>query len=319
METYLSKKRRDAETGQISFKMYGEHKLTLDDFLGFCDLYGSKKGKPITTVFQIDSELLWSYQATQFDYASREKKSDGKISLRTVRKRLASASRFVKWLEVGGAIDQLPKALKDKNYASVELPDPVPVFFTPDECRRLFVNASQRTKLYIALGLNCGYTQSDIASLTHGMVNWDSGIIDRKRHKTKVSQWHSLWPITLKLLSAEKTKGAKDELILRGENGNPLLTDKINSAKNVSGTDVIKLAFERVKKKLGMKDDRRGFAVFRKTGSNEIERWYPELTEHFLAHAEPGLKRHYVKRHYDELHLAIQRLDRDVFKLSECC
>jgi hypothetical protein len=66
-------------------------------------------------------------------------------------------------------LDALPKTLDE--YAAVSRDKPKPKFWTAEECQTLVAKASQRTKLYILLGLNAGYTQIDISSLRHDMID----------------------------------------------------------------------------------------------------------------------------------------------------
>ena len=106
-------------------------------------------------------------------------------------------------------LDRLPASLLRGDFARVELPAPKPVSWTLDEVKTLYAAAVQRTKLYVLLGLNCGYTQMDPATLTHEMVNWETGIIDRPRHKTSARQCHRLWPMKTRLGMSGDRRGFK--------------------------------------------------------------------------------------------------------------
>src|SRR5688572_32724772 len=64
-----------------------------------------------------------------------------------------------------------------------------------------FFNDPATTEIYTlslhdALPIYAGYTQSDISTLRHAHIDWQTGIITRPRHKTKGKQVHKLWPIT---------------------------------------------------------------------------------------------------------------------------
>jgi hypothetical protein len=75
-----------------------------------------------------------------------------------------------------------------------------------EEVEAMYAKATDRMKLYMLLALNGGFTQIDIATLTHGMIDWRTGIISRDRNKTSVPQGCKLWPNTLALLKQEATE-----------------------------------------------------------------------------------------------------------------
>ena len=135
-------------------------------------------------------------------------------------------------------IDNLPRCIK--KYNDITLPDPKPKFFTVKQVQTLYNDASPRLRLWILLGLNCGFTQTDISSLTPDMVDWESGIIARDRQKTGVDSQHKLWPLTLKMLREQAGSGP---LLLTTRGGQPLLQERIKEDGNPSKTDMIGRAF----------------------------------------------------------------------------
>jgi len=156
------------------------------------------------------------------------------------------------------------------------------------------------------------------------MVDWTSREIRRPRHKTvhrngnngAENQCHKLWPITVTLLKAEMTKGSGVDLMLLTNTGKPLFQGRIKPDGSLAVTNIVKLAFDRVKKKLKM-PCRRGLKSLRKSAANEIEKINPALTSLFLAHSDSRVAKHYVTRHYTELFEVIDRLDRDIYKLGD--
>ncbi|WP_207395162.1 tyrosine-type recombinase/integrase [Bremerella alba] len=306
LDAYLEMRKREAESGQVSVKTYSEHRQKLEDFRGFCNF------KNVELVDELDEAYLDVYRAYQLELINM-KKADGGISAVTAKKRLGTLKRFIEWAYERKHLDRLPRTIR--TYAKIRLPDPAPLFYTPEEVKAIWNKTTQRTHLYIALGLNCGYTQKDIATLTHEMIDWETGIVRRKRHKTlgrgksAALQVHKLWPITLELLKEETQ--SKTGLVLVGENGKPLYTESIKEDGNLSGTDVIRLAFNRAKKQAKIEDSR-GFKHFRKSAANEIEKRFqnaPHLSSLFLAHSEVSVKKHYVESHYDLLFEALDYLD----------
>jgi integrase len=187
------------------------------------------------------------------------------------------------------------------DYAKVALPPPTPQFYSTEEVKALFSAAIPRTQLYILLGLNLGYTQADIASLEHPMINWAQGIVTRIRHKTGQPQKAKLWPITAELLKQEMTDARKSNLVLLGKNDNPLIVETVNGKGNPIRLDTVRLAFKQLKAKL---KDNRGFKTFRKTGADAIAKQYqsaPHLVDLYLAHSDQGMRKHYANQYFDEL------------------
>ena len=92
---------------------------------------------------------------------------------------------FHRWLWRQKAIPTLPRTLdrKCRDLCISKLVASI-VVFTKEEVTSLLADASDRTKLYILLMLNCGMTQKDIADLQVSEVDWREGRIIRKRSKT---------------------------------------------------------------------------------------------------------------------------------------
>jgi integrase len=72
-------------------------------------------------------------------------------------------------------------------------------------------------------------------------------------------------------------------------------------------SDAIRNAFERLMDKVGI-NGHRGFYALRKTGATLIEKIDPAVTEMYLAHAEPGMKRAYAQRDWGRLAQALEAM-----------
>lgn len=318
IDEYLSARKNEADSGQISAKMYSEHRYCIDDFRAFA------KHSEVEKIEDASASLLASYRETQLQLTTL-KKSAGGVSPVTAKKRLQILKRFFEWLEDLEIIDRLPKVLGRK-FAAVKLPPPKPEVFTLDEIWKLWDVAPKRTKLYICLGLNCGYKQADISSLTHEMVDWSRGLILRQRHKTSAVQIHKLWPITLELLQREKSSGSREDFLLLTTNGTELKRETIKSDGSMSETNIVKLALDRAKRKLDLPITGKGFATFRSTAASEVEKINDTVTSAFLAHTETATKKHYVSTDFEhllksekyiQLFDVLEKLDTEVFKLGK--
>jgi hypothetical protein len=331
VNVYLEARRTLADSGQIAVCTYSSEKLRLATFLSFCHFLGKGQLSEVLT-----PDFLGSYRTTLLKAVGQ-----GQSSIVSAKNCLKTLKACCEWAYDEEILDSLPRRIK--SIASVKLPAPNPQSFTPDEVKALFQGANDRMKLFLLLGLNLGYTQVDIATLEHPMVDWTTGIVTRGRHKTGQPQQARLWPITLGLLREHATD-AKTGLVLLGENGNNLLADKIKADGNSTKTDSIRLAFGRLQDQLNMQAlrtsrpelftrvkgqeasktrkreihtalmalrDKRGFKVFRKTGADQIAQQFqdqPWLTDLYLAHSVKAMKKHYARQHFDELFKATDYL-----------
>lgn len=297
-DEYLRQRKNKAQAKKLSVKQYAQDKAKLNDFLGFALHHGK------TMVSEIDGPLLNFYRECQLTLTGHKAASE-RISGATARKRLQTILKVWRWAYQQEYFDKLPRVL-DSNYAKVEMNRPKPQFWTVDELVRIFEAASPRTKLYIALAANCGYTQAEISTLTWEMIDLETGQIIRDRPKTGQSQVHVLWPITLQMLRAESK--ADTGLCLTGQKGNNLLTQEIKADGNITHVDAIRLAFNRTLTKLGMLGSGKSFKHIRKTSAQAILAEFEDerLVDMFLAHSTKGAMRdHYTepvyKRYFESL------------------
>ena len=296
---YLDARIREKDAGNLSGASYASDVYRLERFKQHCEREHKSKLADIVT-----AEFLGEYRGKLLGQLAK-----GKASAVSVKHILRTVKACFKWAYKHEKLDQLPRVLDD--YAKVALPQPTPTFYTVEEVKALFNAASPRTQVYILLGLNLGYTQADIASMEHDTIDWATGIVTRPRHKTGQPQQGKLWPITVKLLKQEMTDPRKSKLVLLGENGNPLIVDTVNEKGNPIRVDAIRLAFNRVKVKLEIKNDSRGFAIFRKTSANNIAQANqnaPHLVDLFLGHTQKTMAKHYANQHFDLLFTETDKL-----------
>ncbi len=69
--------------------------------------------------------------------------------------------------------------------------------FEADELRRIIDAATQPLKAMVLLGINCGFGNTDVATLPQSAVDLDGGWIDFPRPKTQVQRRCPLWPETV--------------------------------------------------------------------------------------------------------------------------
>lgn len=134
--------------------------------------------------------------------------------------------------------------------------------FTADQCCQLIDAAPQPLKTFILLGLNCGFGNKDIADLPCSAIDLEKGWINYPRPKTHVDRKCPLWPATIQALRQclENRKDPIDPTHLHLA----FLTAQRRPWRNMeNGTDSIGLAFGKLLRKLGMKQDGVNFYALR--------------------------------------------------------
>lgn len=240
VQKFLSQKENQAKAGEVSNGRYYALKLHLTHFQDWL-------GKD-TDVKEIDAEVLINYHMNLLEKTTS--KSWGKT---TANHYLTTVKAFVRWLWQTNAISTLPRVLDGKSQAlKITKPRPGIVTFTKEEIKALLAKASDRTKLYVLLMLNCGMTQKDISDLLVSEVDWKEGRVIRKRSKTGDCENvptvnYKLWPETFRLLNQERDAKSK-ERVVSNTNGSPVWSEEITKEGKYQKNDNVKSAFDRLRK-----------------------------------------------------------------------
>ena len=209
----------------------------------------------------------------------------------------SQARSVIRWLWRHGACE-LPNNLDDSLLTiQVTLKEIAP--FTNDELQVIWTNASERTKLYALLMLNCGMLPTDIAELRAS--EYDGQKITRRRTKTgkrttsgrgknvPVVSW-KLWDETRRLLDKHRTHG--EEFLLHNEDGGKLVRNVIKDDGEVSSVDNIDCAWDRLVVKMKKKGVIvRPLANLRKTGPSKLEEHsdFGRYAQFFLGQAPDSM------------------------------
>lgn len=273
---FIESKRAERDAGQIGGQMFVEYEGNVKFFGLWCE----QPQIQILKVEQITATTLDAYRT--FILSLKNPKIAESVECRplgdvAIQKRLARLKQLVEWSYEKEHIEHLPRNLKSfariKNGNGGESHKTDESFWTVEEAREMYSLATPKMRLYLCLAANCGYCQSDIASLEHSMIDWEEGVVNRLRHKTSAVQVHLLWPITLKLLKEQATKPDKSKpgrgLVLLSEKGNPLIEDKKDStARN----DACKLSWALLRRTMVLKQLRETqpelFALAKRAGKN---------------------------------------------------
>ena len=284
VDRFIADKAASVAVGELSQGRLNELRIYLRDFADW-------RGRE-TPVVEVSGQVLLDYRLELLKKVERDE-----WTTTTANHRMIAVKAWVRWLWHAEVLPALPRVLDGRSAALRigESKSPI-VVFTRDEIATLLERASDRTRLYILLMLNCGATQKDLGDLQHSEVAWDAGRITRKRSKTRKHDGvpevsYLLWPETLRLLKQERSEDGA-EAVLLNENGEKIWLDKIENGK-YRKNDNTRSAFARLCKKTGIKKPLKSL----KKTSATLLRGNPRFAsiEHlFLGHA-PGSIAH---RHY---------------------
>ena len=309
VDTFLTDKKAAAAAGLLTPGRVCKLQAQLTHFQ---DWLGQK-----TSVAEINGSTLVEYRAKLL------KKVEARTwSLTTANEQLSTVKNFIRWLWQIEAIAALPRVPdgKSKVLEIGKSRSPI-VLFTNQEIGSLLKNASERTKLYVLLMLNCAMTQKDIADIQFSEVDWKAGRITRKRSKTRRHDHvpevsYLLWPETLELLRREQSSGGKG-LVLLNESKQPLWREELNEDGKYKKNDNVRNAFDRLRGKLKIS---KPLISLKKTSATLIRgrKDSSGLEDLFLGHAPQRLSdRHYTKPPRELLDEAVTWL-REEYRIEDC-
>lgn len=240
VQKFLNLKQAEAKAEQVSTGRCYALKLHLTHFQDWL-------GKD-TDVKEIDAEVLVNFRLYVLGKAAAKE-----WTKTTAGHYMTTVKSFVRWLWHNNTIPTLPRILDGRSKALEITRSSVGIVtFTTEEINILLADASDRTKLYILLMLNCGMTQKDIADLLVSEVDWKEGRIIRKRSKTSEEENvpvvnYKLWAETFRLLQQERNPKSPDR-VLTNSNGSPLWVEEMTKDGKYRKMDNVKNAFDRLRK-----------------------------------------------------------------------
>ena len=295
LDEYLKAKKTDALTGTIKAGSYDLLQHRLNHFRSFCGA---------SSIEQFNAKTLAAFCDTL-----KQEIIANSISQAYAQGIMTSTKSFVRWLWKAEVLDNLPRNINDLH---ITVEEQEIILFTRHDIATLLGAASDRTRLYLLLMLNCGYYQQDISDLKHEEVNWEQGRIFRKRSKTakkatvpKVN--YKLWDTTFELL--KRFRSGHPTLVLVNDNGSALRQRGFRQDGKTQNLDNIKKAYERVCNKLGV--DVRPMKLVRKTGASTLEQHdiFARYAQYYLGQAAVTVAdRRYVRPSDEQFDKALKWL-----------
>ncbi len=225
------------------------------------------------------------------------------------KKRWQKFKNFVHFCYCEGAIE-LPRNLSFGEYKFKVESREVPTF-SPEYVRETVNGLPDRLRLYALLGLNCGFTQSDMGGLKHKVIDWKNGIITHKRGKTKAFEAvptvkYQLWEATFSLL--KKFRSNHPDLVLVTENGAKMYLQEIVDGK-LKFKDQFGVQWKRNNVPISLK-------MFRKIGATMLQNHpvFGRYVQFYLGHSPKSVAEiHYAPPSDILFFEALKWLEKEIF------
>jgi integrase len=189
------------------------------------------------------------------------------------------------------------KAVRKERHAAGER------LFKAADLRRVIGLAGVAMKAITLLGINAGFGQTDVASLTRDTLDLDGGWVDLPRAKTGIARRAKLWDETVAALreALDTRPNAKreehDDLVFITKYGKPWVRvvrkqDDKGNEKPAGAVDSVRLEFHKLLEALGIKRERMGYYWLRHTfatvgGSSKDQ----AAVNFIMGHARSRLRR----------------------------
>lgn len=243
------------------------------------------------------------------------KLTSGDYTGNTVNDKLKFATQFIKWAYKNHELEELPRGLDD-------FAKKVPVTkggesLTVEQVRQIWNAAGDRMKCFIALGLNCGFKNVDVAELRASDLH--NGRLISNRSKTKAPMNYRLWPVTLTLLDRCREDDRKDDnaRLFNAQNGGAITSGSLSVLFKKTAT--------RAGVKLGTtKAGNTKYATFEQLRDTSAELIRQSLLKQgadmavvqlFLAHKDSSTAAYYVSN--DPHTLKSEKLDKELALLDK--
>lgn len=315
---YLSLIKAEADAGQVTHQHYEATRYELVRVVSFLG--------PNQTLLSIGEREIKQFVITiaarpQVSTWNGEKHS---MSLAYARKIISEGKHFLEWTHRRGYWPNRPSTFERlfrfksvlttaERMAQLSEGSVEPPFFTVDQLTDLYVEACERHRLWMLLGLNCGFAQAELDSLRRFEIKGletDLPKIERFRRKTEVYARWTLWPETANLLRKYMAPPNKEDYALLTERGGRLKC--ICKSGVFSG---VSEAWRKIMKRSGVKGS---FKRLRKTGAWMTKRIGGlEVSEMYLSHSEPGTNKHYAGREWSKLDAALVEMWRQLEPMFE--
>jgi integrase len=282
---FLTAKLRKRETGELGLRMFAEYREITDMLVA---AFGKTR--------RVDDLAADDFEKLRADMSERW----GPVRLGNAITRVKSVFKYGsdnglldKPIRYGGEFRKPDKSvLRRQRAQSGEK------MLEADELRQLIEAAKVPLQAMILLGVNAGFGNHDVATLSLSALDLDAGWVDFPRPKTGIARRCPLWPETVTAIRAALAArpAPKDEsdahLAFLQTSGRRWVR---NTEK--SRTDNVSVQFGELLKTLGMHRDGIGFYtlrhIFRTIADAARD---PVAIDLIMGHADPSMGGHYRER-----------------------
>lgn len=290
-DRFLQAKEVQRDAGELTPRSWNDYKATTDRIVA---KFG--RDRAISDLRPVDFEEL----------RASLPKSWGLVSIGNF---ITRARVVLKYAYDSGLIDapiRTGSAFKrpSKKTLRIQRAKAAPKLFSADDVTALLAKASPQMKAMILLGINCGFGNTDCASLELRHVDLDGGWIDYPRPKTGLHRRNPLWPETVEAIKAalatRKQPKAKEQ-------ENLVFVTRCGDAWINPGKDnAISKEFAKLAKALGIEQKGRGFYALRHTFRTIAGRAKDlEATRSLMGHINAHVEADYIEGIDDDRLIAV--------------
>lgn len=214
-----------------------------------------------------------------------EKLEQGTYKGNTVNDKLKFLRQFIKWCYERRILSELPRVMGSvtKQVKTVKGGKPL----AHSVVAKLWEGADDRMKCWIAIALNCGFKNIDVAETLGDHIQ--GGRLLAMRHKEPVPMNYKLWPITQEFISETRQDCIGQPRLFMNKVGRPIVRDR---------SDGLGKLFGKLAKRVGVKAT---FQQLRDTGAEFVRSWCRQnsipgqgLVQLYLAHRDGSTAQYYL-------------------------
>jgi integrase len=182
--------------------------------------------------------------------------------------------------------------------------------FEAAELRKILEAAALQLRAMVLLGVNCGYGNTDVATLPQSALDLEAGWVDFPRPKTAIPRRCPVWPETVAALkeaiaNRPAPKDAADvELVFTTKYGRAWVkvvqTEGPDGKIKVTCNDAVSKEMAKLLKKLDINGHRSFYALRHTLETIGGEAWDQVALNAIMGHADPSVAADYRERISDE-------------------
>jgi integrase len=302
---FLTAKLRKVEAGEMSTTLFADYKIVTDLLVSS---FGANR-----LVDDLAADDFATLRATMAKRWGPVRLGNSVTRIKSVFKYGYESGAMERPVRYGPEFTKPDKSVLRKHRAK----QPAKMF-TPEEVRKLIdgaeverggkvetVRLGPALRAMILLGVNCGFGNTDCASLTFTGLDLEGGWIDFPRPKTGVARRCPLWPETVEAIRAATAEGVRPKPADYSDCGRVFLTGRgtacVIQTKVGNKKDVVGVWFANLVRALGVHRQGIGFYTLRHVFETVAGGAKDQVAvDAIMGHADPSMAAHYREGIEDE-------------------